>query len=79
MLSAVLGSVAVEALAVLALDGEDAAVLITVVLVGVVVLGVVAAGLGTGPVAVPAPGCSTVGPVPPAGSPSRRIASKMLV
>ncbi len=66
LLSAVLGSVALAALAVLALD---AVVLVTIVLVGVVVLGVVAAGLGTGPVAVPAPGCSTVGPVPPAGSP----------
>ena len=50
MLSAVLGSVA-AALAVLALDGVDAVVLVTVVLLVVVVLGVAVAGLGTGSVA----------------------------
>ena len=60
MLSAVLGSVA-AALAVLALDGVDAVVLVTVVLLVVVVLGVAVAGLGTGSVADPAPGRSTVG------------------
>ncbi len=65
MLSAVLGSVA-AALAVLALDGVDAVVLVTVVLLVVVVLGVAVAGLGTGSVADPAPGRSTVGPAPKA-------------
>ena len=69
MLSAVLGSVA-AAQAVLALDGVDAVVLVTVVLLVVVVLGVAVAGLGTGSVADPAPGRSTVGPAPPAGSPA---------
>ena len=54
-----------EALAVLALDGEDAAVLITVVLVVVVVLGVAVAGFGTESVADPAPRCSKAGPAPP--------------
>ena len=58
MLSAVLGSVA-AALAVLALDGVDAVVLVTVVLLVVVVLGVAVAGLRTGSVADPAPGRPT--------------------
>ena len=69
LLSAVLGSVA-AALAVLALDGVDAVVLVTVVLLVVVVLGVAVAGLGTGSVADPTPGRPTVGPAPPAGSPA---------
>lgn len=47
LLSAVLGSAKVAALAVLALDGEDAVALVTVVLAVVVVLGVAVAGLGT--------------------------------
>lgn len=51
MLSAVLGSVAVAALAALALDGAGAVVLVTVVLVVVVVLGVAVAGFRTGSVA----------------------------
>ena len=58
--SAVLGSVTVETPAVLALDGVDAMVLVTVVLVVVIVLGVAAAGFRTGSVADPAPGRSTV-------------------
>ena len=56
LLSAVLGSVDGVALAVLALDGADAAVLFTVVLVVVVALGVIVACLRTGSVADPTPG-----------------------
>ena len=69
LLSPVLGSVAVVAVAVLGLDDVVTVALITVVLVVADVLGDVVAGFTAESVDVPSPGCPAAGSVPPAGSP----------